>query len=345
MFGKQTLKKFYQLKFANKSRWFIFARAYIFFLQLAITISLIFVHITPDSDFDLLKSHLPNMNSKQFHMVLLLDVLMPLNVLSIPLHTLVCSVIGMDKLYILHLIFYGITWQYVSLYWEFTSTEVNYTLLVMRIFMFLAYWIFNIRTRILYLSKFRFAVNNVIIDNRTLFRRLFKWWIIIHLILVPYNISILFLPGHLSNFRFLNLQRALIATFEIKMYLALTPDTETWSYVFSRRSLPLEKFHVLCVFFYIASWILNATCFWFTNYGDKLSLLLTCLEISGRAFWTIRFAWLYFYAKRKLEEFVFQCIDEDSYDFDEFEVASKAMNPFESISGYEPNQSFINVHE
>jgi len=277
-------------------------------------------------------------------MTLLLDVLMPLNFTSIPLHTLVCSVIGMDKLYILHLIFQGITWQYFSLFWGITCTEVNYPLLIMSIFEFLSYWIFNIRTRILYLSKFRFAVNNVNTDNRTLFRRLFKWWIIMHLILIPYNISILFLRGYLSNHRWLIDRRALIAAFEIKMYLALTPDIETWSYVFSRRSLPLEKFHILCVLLYMACWITNAT-LWCTNCGDKLSLLSTCLEISGKALWTIRWTWLYFYAKRKLEEFVFQCIDEDSYDFDEFEIASKAMNPFESISGYEPNQSFICIDE
>eukprot|EP00493_Phyllostaurus_siculus_P004608 UN04629 len=120
----------------------------------------------------------------------------------------------------------------------------DYALLVASILSALAYWLFNIRTRILYLSKFRFAVNNVDIHNRTLFRRLFKWWVLMHLILVPYSIYTVLLEAPVFPIHRSHLMMALFVSFELKMYLALTPDIENWSYVFSTKSYLLEKYYV-----------------------------------------------------------------------------------------------------
>jgi len=73
---------------------------------------------------------------------------------------------------------------------------------------------------------------------------------------------------------------------------------------------------------------------------DKLLPIYTISSILGEILLAMRWIGLYFYAKKKLDEFVFRCIDEDSDDFDEFEVASKALNPWESLSTYEPKHAF-----
>jgi len=329
MFGKQALLNFYRLNFANKSGCFIFARAYIFLLQLAVLIALVHVHLTKWS-------------SDQLWSRILWHILIPLEFTSIPLHTLVCSVIGMDKVYILHLICSGIYWNYLESYSMYLS-NYHHARLVASILIMLAYWIFNVRTRILYLSTFRFAVQNIDIDHRTLFRRLFKWWILMHVLLTPYCIWRLAHPPSESNGCWY-LMFALSILLEIKMYLALTPDTDKFSYLFSTRSYLLEKFYIFCSLFYFSCWLTALVSAW----GIVKVPTHVCfyLKIIGNTMWAIRWVWLYFYAKKKLEYYVFQCIDEQSSSelFDEFAFASKS-DPWGSIGEYEPKKtlSIINL--
>jgi len=328
MYGKQALTNFYRLNFANKSGWFIYARVYIFLLQVALLVTLLLSIFSGTCRVDLWQKVIRN-------------ILIPLDFASVPLHTLVCSVIGMDKIYILHLICSGIYWNCQTSYrFLFVSENPDYVRLVASILSILAYWIFNFRTRILYLSTFRFSVNNTSMNNRTLFRRIFKWWILVHLVLVPYIIWLLFHPK--SNSIQFHLMRALFISFELKMYLALTPDIEKWSYIFSTRSYLLEKFYVFCVLFHFFSCLTGLASDSIVPYQVKRSL-----KIIGETMWAIRWVWLYFYAKEKLEDFVFQCIDEDSDSdfFDEFEFASKTTNPWKTISEYEPKRTLeiVNV--
>jgi len=303
----------------------MFARAYICLLHLALLISALLLHSDVGS------------RAKLWYKILH-NVLVPLEFASVPLHTLVCSVIGMDKIYILHLICSGIFWSFERVYSMYISKNPDYALLVAYILTMLAYWIFNFRTRILYLSTFRFTVNNTDIDNRTLFRRICKWWILMHLILVPYHICTLLYVEFPKSYRWY-LLRALLTTFEIKMYLSLTPTIEKWSYIFSKRSYLLEKFYVFCILFYTLLWFMGITSVCtIVTVPDQVHRFL---KIIGETMWAIRWVWLYFYAKEKLDDFVFQCIDEDSHSdfFHEFEFASKKTNPWESIDKYEPKRT------
>jgi len=221
------------------------------------------------------------------------------------------------------------------------SKHFDYAVFVSNILTMLAYWIFNFRTRILYLSTFRFGVNNTTKDNRTLFRKIFKWWVLMHLVLIPYQIWTLFHPKSKSNDRWY-LMRTLFGVLELKMYLALTPDIEKWSYIFSTRSLLLEKFYVFSILFHVLSWLTGLLSLWaIVMVPNQVHRIL---RIIAEMMCAIRWVWLYFYAKKKLEDFVFQCIDEDSNSdfFNEFEFASKplkATNPWESISEYEPKRT------
>merc|ERR1719281_5000 len=138
MFLKQALTNFYRLNYASKSGWFIWARAYIYILQLALLITLVLSHFSDE-------------NSGKLWNRIFTNILVPLESTSVPLHTLVCSVIGMDKIYILHLISSGTFSSYRSCYLSYVSKHFDYAVFVSNILTMLAYWIFNFRTRILYL--------------------------------------------------------------------------------------------------------------------------------------------------------------------------------------------------
>jgi len=325
MFLKQALQNFSRLRFAHRSHWFLFARGYIFLVQLGVWLSVLMNFAGIDTDT-------------------VYRILAVLDFANIRLHTLVCSVIGMDKLYILHLISTGIVWVLghvlAVLDWE-KSNYLQKVFLISHFPQMLTFWIFNIRTRILYLSTFRMAVTDIGIDNQTLFRNLFKWWILMHLILIPCSIYTAVRHGVFKNLlMWLDLEWLAYKMFEIKMYLALTPDNESFSYVFSTKSLLLEKFYVFCAIFYIANCLAKLTFVCVGTSDEKLLSMFIIPTIVGEMLFTIQWIWLYFYAKKKLDEFVFRCLDEDSGDFDEFEVASKALNPWESLSTYEPKHSF-----
>jgi len=330
MFGKRALENFCRLSFANKSKWLLFGRAYILLIQVVLLATSLLFHFS--------EGRIEWVCQRIIH-----NGLIQLEFASVFLHTLVCSVIGMDKVYILHLIWSGIYRHVLVFYYTFLSKDFDYMRLATIILTTFMYWIFNIRTRILYLSQFRFAVTNANIDNRTLFRRLFKWWILMHLIFVAYKVWDLFQPNdiltRLGGWHFL---RALWALYELKMYLALTPDIDNWCYIFSKRSCPLEKFYIFCILFHISSCLT-----FFLTTATVTTQVNHLLQIVGEMLWAIRWFWLYFYAKEKMEYFIFQCIDADSSSgfFDEFEFVSKAINSWESIGEYEPEQSLdiINI--
>lgn len=259
--------------------------------------------------------------------------------MSILLHTLVCSVIGIDKLYILHLIFSGIMDITVMFSEVFKIENSNYLVYISCIIAIFSYWIFNIRTRILYLYQFRFAVKNTNISKETLFQKLFKWWVLVHLILIPYIILTISISDTVSDY-YWNFMCALCVAFELKMYLALTPENESWNYVFSTRTCLVEKFYIFSALFYITAWIIGS-----------MSITVTIknfLDLTGSVLWSIRWICLYFYAETKLDNFVFKCIDDDDDDSDskdaasdKFEFGNKPAHLFASISGYEPSSNSL----
>jgi len=289
MFLKQALQNFCRLKFAHKSNWFIFARGYILLVHLGLWISLVI--------------YFAGINTET---VPVCDILTALDFANIPLHTLVCSVIGMDKLYILHLISFGIVWPWghihgIFLFWE-ESTCLQKVYFLSHLPTILTYWIFNIRTRIFYLSTFRMAVTDIGIDNQTLFRKLFKWWILMNLILIPCSIYTAVYHGVFEDLlMWVNLTWLAYTTFELKLYLSLTPDNESFSYVFSTKSVLVEKYYVFCAIFYIVNFLTKLTFVWVGTSVEKLLPIYTISMILDEILFDNAMDWTIFLRQGKID--------------------------------------------
>jgi len=226
----QKLYDFNRLQFAHSGYRYTSARVYILLVQATLLLSVVLFQF----ETTWFNRHV-------------IELLYALQFMSILLHTLVCSVIGIDKLYILHLIFSGIMDITVMFSEVFKIENSNYLVYISCIIAIFSYWIFNIRTRILYLYQFRFAVKNTNISKETLFQKLFKWWVLVHLILIPYIILTISISDTVSDY-YWNFMCALCVAFELKMYLALTPENESWNYVFFNKDVSCRKIlYIFCI--------------------------------------------------------------------------------------------------
>ena len=159
------------------------------------------------------------------------------------MHSIICSIIGIDAIYIAHLIMIVI--NYISsaiLIMVYNPTQVSIadsSALIVSMAVF-AFW--GIPTRILYLNTFRIAVERDQQDRYQLFRLLGILWATLFLVSLASAILRIFFP----NQHYLkHLAHAIQAFFEIEMYLALVDETNTFAYWFSCRLTPTECFYVL----------------------------------------------------------------------------------------------------
>jgi len=260
--------------------------------------------------------------------------------INIPLHMLVCSMVGMDQFYVLHLIIHGLTMIVKT-----TSIIILKppTIVLIQESMHLLVWIifllFNVRTRILYLSTFRMAVRGAGISSKTLFKKIFQWWLALAFMVILLTIFsyTIFKETHYALFCQSCALPLFFSLFELKLYLSLISTTDRFDYLFSRQTYLLEKFYLFCSLYYLILWCVGIA-FDRKEYTDGKTLC-GVLRIIGYGLRTIQWIWLLHYAKEKLQEFLFQCIDDpSSSSFDEFEIARSTMEEFErwSLSQYEP---------
>jgi len=264
----------------------------------------------------------------------LVEVGLSLESISIPLHTLICTMIGMDKLYFIHLICSGIFLivgsivKVMKFEWCLLKFFKCFNMFIMAI----VYLIYHFPTRIIYVATFRVATTTTEVDSKLLFRKIFLYWFLVFcFILIGSTYSIVMASMYSKVTKNLTMRMAMVLI-ELKMYLALLPETNKFSYIFSNNTLWIERYFIFSIgliAFEILFDILSL------HNVTNSSYILAWYKLMIEILVVFRWVFLWFYAKEKLKAFIFECLDGvydkiKSWNWQKFSVGD--MEQYESDS-------------
>jgi len=206
---------------------------------------------------------------------------------TISIHSIICSIIGIDAFYLAHLTIIVIIYVSLSILKIVYASEESIAdcsglIVSMAVF---AFW--GIPTRILYLNTFRISVERGQQDPYHLFRLLGILWATLFVVPLSSAILRIFFP---SKTYLKHLAYAVQAFFEIEMYLALVEDTYTFAYWISCELTHTECFYMLNISVECVLELLS-----FTHIGCPIVSILI-----SHSFRIFRWIFLWYYAKEKL---------------------------------------------
>jgi len=207
---------------------------------------------------------------------------------TISIHSIICSIIGIDAIYLAHLTIIVIIYVSLSIskivYIESAESIADCSGLIVSMAVF-AFW--GIPTRILYLNTFRVSVEREQQDPYHLFRLLGILWATLFLVPLSATILRIYFP---KETYLKHLAYAVQAFFEIEMYLALVEDTYTFAYWISCELTHTECFYMLNIFVECILEFLSLT----NSVSPIVSMLIS------HSFRILRWIFLWYYAKEKL---------------------------------------------
>lgn len=188
------------------------------------------------------------------------DLIFQLSYALLPLHTLLVSRLGFDKMYFLHLFLHGISRLSYTIRVCAVKTPTDWTLynyfeIAASLTYCFTYFFWNFKTRLLYLRTYRNAWKFFRVKEAALFNRLIVPWSLLFAshVLIFLSEKICFkvltvetesqtqLAFEISTYFFC---WACLLYFEIYMYVALNPNKGHW-YLFSfRKTRRIEKLYI-----------------------------------------------------------------------------------------------------